>query len=282
MLKKLFFHTKMTWLRVILMALCCGVIPGLLMVPGFLEFSSLQQPGISYEFWVLMAMLIALNCDKALEAGLKTFVFFLISQPIIYLVQVPFSSMGWELFQYYPRWGILTLFTLPGGMLAWYTKKGNYLSALLLAGVCGLLCVQIPALVRQMLNHFPLGTLAVLFDVAEIVFFPLLLLKKRPRYLALGLCLLALVFGLWQDHSVNAGGQGTYSIELADAGPYTVLPDYEGSGASVEGNTLSIVVDYYAYVDIGLTDGEGNEFTVSFSSTQDGAEWDVPEPYRPE
>ena len=61
-----------------------------------------------------MAMYIILNCDSPLEAGKKTFIFFLISQPLIYLVQVPFSWLHWAIFVYYPTWGILTLFTFPG------------------------------------------------------------------------------------------------------------------------------------------------------------------------
>ncbi len=41
------------------------------------------------------------------------FFFFLISQPLIYLLQVPFSSMGFELFIYYKYWFIWTLLTIP-------------------------------------------------------------------------------------------------------------------------------------------------------------------------
>lgn len=38
-----------------------------------------------------------MNSKDPLDSALKTFVFFLISQPLVYLVQVSFSEMGWGL-----------------------------------------------------------------------------------------------------------------------------------------------------------------------------------------
>ena len=85
----------MSWKLVIILSVICGVIPGLLMVPEQLSGTSFQMPGISFEFWICAGLFISLNCNKPLDAGLKVFVFFLISQPLIYLVQVPFSLLGW-------------------------------------------------------------------------------------------------------------------------------------------------------------------------------------------
>lgn len=62
---------------------------------------------------VCVFLIIMANCQKPLESACKTFVFFLISQPLIYLLQVPFSSMGWGLFGYYWNWFIWTLLTFP-------------------------------------------------------------------------------------------------------------------------------------------------------------------------
>ena len=65
------------------------------MIPSFLADTSLQDPGIYLEAWFVLALFVILNCGSALEAGKKCFVFFLISQPLIYLVQVPFAFLGW-------------------------------------------------------------------------------------------------------------------------------------------------------------------------------------------
>ena len=188
-LEKLFFHTKMTWTRVLWAAVLCGVVVGALMIPPFLENTSLRQPGTTFEFWIRAALVIILNCEKPVEAGLKTFVFFLISQPIIYLVQVPFSWLHWGIFSYYPYWAKLTLLTLPGGMLAWYVRRGDILASLLLCAAEGLLCLVLPTYVRHVLRAFPEMLLAALFTAGEIVLLPTVLL--RPKWLRLAVIVLA-------------------------------------------------------------------------------------------
>ncbi len=48
---------------------------------------------------VLFALLIVSNCKSAREAGMKCLVFFLTSQPIIYLIELP--TLGWDKAMYY-------------------------------------------------------------------------------------------------------------------------------------------------------------------------------------
>ena len=180
-LRKVFYETDVTWKKVIVMALICGVVIGLLMCVPFLDGSSLQQPGVSFEFWILAAIFIILNSEKPLEAGLKTFVFFLISQPVIYLVQVPFSTLGWRLFMYYPRWAVFTVLTLPGGMIAWYVKKETTMSVLILTVANILLCISLPGFVMDMARKFPYHLLTVLFIAAEIIMFILIIFQKKDK-----------------------------------------------------------------------------------------------------
>lgn len=75
------------------------------------------------EAWIFFAVIIMANCKKPLESALKTFVFFLISQPLIYLFQVPFSWMGCELFKFYFYWFKVTLCTFPGAFIGWFITK---------------------------------------------------------------------------------------------------------------------------------------------------------------
>ena len=113
MLNKLFGGIRMTWSRLILFAVISGVITALIaiLVP---EGNSIRQVAVTFEVWIVLAIIIVVNCEKPLEAACKTFVFFLISQPLIYLIQVPFSSMGWKLFGYYTYWFCWTAATFPG------------------------------------------------------------------------------------------------------------------------------------------------------------------------
>ena len=69
---------------------------------------------------IFFAVIIMSNCKKPLESALKTFAFFLISQPLIYLLQVPFSPMGWGLFSYYPYWFYWTPATFPMAFVGWF------------------------------------------------------------------------------------------------------------------------------------------------------------------
>lgn len=60
---------------------------------------------------------------QPLICAAKVFVFFLISQPLIYLFQVPFSQDGRGLFRYYPFWFKWTIATIPMAFIGWYIKR---------------------------------------------------------------------------------------------------------------------------------------------------------------
>ena len=104
-MRKLFFRIKPTWGRVLLFAAVTSILTAaVLRIPG-LNDTSIAQLGVTLECWFLFALLIIMNCETPLEAGIKTFVFFLVGQPLIYLIQVPFYFDGWNIFRFYPRWG---------------------------------------------------------------------------------------------------------------------------------------------------------------------------------
>ena len=136
-MKKLFGNLKMSWLTVILFAVIIGIYTGVVMLISIFDETSFQDIGISYEWWVIFAVIIVVNCQKNWEAMLKCFVFFLISQPIIYAVEVIFGNeMTWQtaFYNYYLHtWLPATLLTIPGGFIAYYCKKQNWLGAIILA-----------------------------------------------------------------------------------------------------------------------------------------------------
>ena len=110
---KLFGGIDMKWWKVIVLAVASAVITFIFLVVPIFENTSFYNMGVTFEAWILLAVFIMANCKKPLESALKTFVFFLISQPLIYLFQVPFSNMGWGLFMYYRYWFYWTLLTFP-------------------------------------------------------------------------------------------------------------------------------------------------------------------------
>ncbi len=276
-LEALFSRTKMTWKTVLLLALGCGVAVGLLMVPQALVFTSLQQPGISFEFWIFMALLIILNCEKPWEAGVKTFVFFLISQPLIYLVQVPFSPWHWDLLRYYPRWGLITLLTLPGAALGWYVRKEKWYSVLLLAALNVILCLELPSSVRALAEGFPRYLLSTAFIVFELVFFTLLLFKnKKLRALSFALILVLLAGSVWETvwFERNATFITAAQIETGTA-PYELLAEPEGVQISVENSFVRVELKQHDYrtVEIRLRDAAGEIVEMTLDYSEEGTQW---------
>ncbi|MBR6097072.1 MAG: hypothetical protein IKP82_09095 [Oscillospiraceae bacterium] len=276
-LETLFLHTKMRWKTVLLLALGCGLAVGLLMVPEALASTSLQQPGISYEFWIFMALFILLNCEKPWEAGVKTFVFFLISQPLIYLVQVPFSPWHWDLLRYYPRWGLITLLTLPGAALGWYVRKEKWYSVLLLAVLNVILCLELPSSVRALAEGFPRYLLSTAFIVFELVFFTLLLFKnKKLRALSFALTLVLLAGSVWETvwFERNATFITAAQIETGTA-PYELLAEPEGVQISVENSFVRVELKQHDYrtVEIRLRDAAGEIVEMTLDYSEEGTRW---------
>ena len=118
------------------------------------------------------------NCRKPLESALKTFVFFLVSQPLIYLLQVPFSSVGWQIFNYYRTWFIWTLCTFPMAFIGWYITKRNWLGVLILAPVLAFLGMTAWQCGAECVRSFPRMLIAALFCVAQIVVYVLAFFPK--------------------------------------------------------------------------------------------------------
>ena len=193
MLKKIFGGLRATWPRVLIFAAAMGVVGALaaLLAP---DGSSLHEIAVRMEFWVLCAILIITNCPSPKEAALKTFVFFLISQPLIYLIQVPFNWLGWGIFRFYPYWLVITVLTLPGAFIGWYIRKDNLLSGLILSVMLSLLVWLGVGPLQYTLANFPGRLLSTLFCFGQIPLYVWGILRnRRARIAALAVSLAALL-----------------------------------------------------------------------------------------
>ena len=168
---KLFGGIEMTWLKVLLFAVGTAILTAIFLIVPLFRHTSFEQMGVTYEAWIFFAVIIMSNCKKPLESALKTFVFFLVSQPLIYLFQVPFSWQGWRLFAYYRTWFLLTIATFPAAWIGWYIRKKNWLSLLILAPVlCFLTMVYLSAF-RFTFAHFPYRLVTALFCLGQVVLY---------------------------------------------------------------------------------------------------------------
>lgn len=199
MLNRLFFNTKMTYKRVIIFAVVTAFFAALFLVLPFTVHTSLANLGTYLESWILFALIIILNCDKPIEASIKTFLFFLISQPLIYLLQVPFSYLGWQIFMFYPRWFIFTLLVFPGAYIAWYVKKDNVLSSIILSVATSILVIQGTDFLCSTLDHFPKNLLSCIFCYAlAYLLINKILNNKKNKTIAYIITGLALIFAIYR------------------------------------------------------------------------------------
>ena len=185
---------SLSWPKVIVFAFATAAVTALLNVIPFLKNTSFTDPATYPEVWILFALIIICRSEKWYEAVLKTFVFFLVSQPLIYLIEVPFSSLGFGLFMYYKRWFIITLLTIPGAAIAFLVKKGNILSSIILSVATSLVAMLLVVYVKSFIAHFPFHLLSAVFCGALIVYLIIVLLPgKRERIITSVITGLALI-----------------------------------------------------------------------------------------
>lgn len=214
-LEKLFGGIELTWKKLIISSVIIGVFVGLLMILP-LKDTAFQDIGVIFYWWVLFGVMIIMNSKSNLDAALKCFVFFLISQPIIYLVQVPFSTMGWGLFGYYKYWFIWTILTLPMGYIGYYMKKNDLLAAIILLPALVLVALEGSSAYAGLMEKPDLIVRAIstLFIIVVMAFG--VLKNKVYRYVELALiAILTVVLSVIGMNSSNVtAGSGFNSEEL--------------------------------------------------------------------
>ncbi len=195
-MKRLFGSIKMTWPRVILFALITGIYTGLVLMFDALEDTSFQDIGIGYEWWVIFAVIVVVNCKSNLDAMLKCFVFFLISQPVVFAVQIPFGKLTVEQsIYYYKTWFFETLLTLPGGWIAYYAKRQNLFGAAVLGIGNTIQLVMACAYACNAIADFPHHLLSAIVSVVSM-FIMSFCIQKKARCRAVSLCLPLVLVGV--------------------------------------------------------------------------------------
>lgn len=227
-MKKLFGGINMTWKRVILFAILCGVYTGVMALIPATKDTSFRDISISFEWWILFAILIIVNSKTPLDSALKVFVFFLISQPLVYLVQVPFSPDGFGLFRYYPAWFEWTLLTFPMAFVGHYMKRDKWWGLLILAPMLLFLGFHYLGFFGEAVHFFPNHLLSALFCAVTLIVYPMFIFRdKRIRIAGLILSILILiaasVYGVLDQRS------HTYDTSLLSSGGEICAVDYDDS-----------------------------------------------------
>ena len=160
----------MKWWHVIVFAIVAGVWTAVMNMIPITDGTSFRDIAVTFEWWLIFAFIIATNCEKSWESALKIFVFFLISQPLIFALEVIFGGLDVNLATYYltSNWGPKIIMTLPGGFIAFFIKKQNVLGAILLGlgnAIQALMGVSYLVLTIQ---NFPFHILSCLVSFASL------------------------------------------------------------------------------------------------------------------
>ena len=186
-----FGSLPMTWPVVCVSAAIIGVYVGVINQIPILYDTSFRDIAVSYEWWVLFAVLIVSNCKSAREAGMKCLVFFLISQPVIFLVELPSIGLDKVLYYYTKIWLPITLLTLPGGAIAFYAKKQNALGAVVLSIGNTVVALLGVSYLQKLCHSFPRHLLTVVSCAAIIAVLLMGMQQKwKTRFLSAATTLL--------------------------------------------------------------------------------------------
>ena len=271
-LNKVFFGIKPTWPKIVIFAVVAGVATGLIMMAPPLEGTFVRNIGETAEAWILFALIICANCEKPLEAALKTFVFFLISQPLVYLTMWPvYQSFPWH---YYYYWFLATIACFPAGAAANYAlKRGGIVGAIILAVPCALLAYMGAGFAESALRgaKSPDQLVAAVFCFAQIVAYVVVLEHgARNRAITGGLAAVAAVAYLV---IALVGGPGsTLSYSVSTPGNYTVsVADASIVSAEMQTNSdLLVSAKGYGSTVITLTAADGATITYDVTVANDG------------
>lgn len=215
--KRIVKYRRLLWQNCVIFLVIAGVYTGLINQVSFLTDTSFTDIAVSLECRIVFAIFIAVNCNKWWDAVLKCFVFFLISQPLVYLIEVPF--LGWNVFSYYTYWFCFTLLTIPGSFIAFWVTRKNILSSIILSVATGALVYLGIDYLNKSIYDFPHHILTVIFCFAAAIMLILILLPKRnTRLISFWITAVALLvviffhihqsdnnllFWTWQQHKLE-------------------------------------------------------------------------------
>ena len=274
-IKKLFGGIALTWPKVIIAAVIAGVYTAAMAILPAAHNTSFNTITVTFEVWILFGILIIMNSKSNTDAALKSFVFFLISQPLVYLIQVPFSQYGWALFGYYRYWFIWTVLCLPMGFIGYYMKKDKWWGYLILLPMILLTCYSYLAYFAEFLFSPPRYILISLFCIAAMILYPVFIFKNgkiRKAGAAIG-CVIVIIATV-----VCLLNRPVYSTELMSNGDeytfddtYTVYLEDEKYG-NVSIRYIDAFEDYALHADFKRA---GDTVLTMVSPSGEETEYDV-------
>ena len=178
-LKKIFGGVNLTWKKLIMFSVIAGIYTAIMAILPITNNTSFKDITINFEVWILFGIIIIMNSKSAKDSALKCFIFFLINQPLVYLLQVPFSSIGFGIFTYYKRWFIWTILTIPMGYIGYYMKNNKWWGILILTPILLLLGSHYYEYLRETMYNFPYHLLSTIFCLITLLLYSINIFSNK-------------------------------------------------------------------------------------------------------
>ena len=176
--KKLFGGIDLSWKKLIIFAIIAGAYTAVMAMLPIAKDTSFADITISFEVWILFGILIIMNSKSAKDSALKCFVFFLISQPLVYLIQDVINHSNLFL-TYYRFWIAWTIFTIPMGFIGYFMKKDKWWGLAILTPMLIFLGIHYSGFLGQTIYNFPYHLLSTLFCIITILLYPICIFNNK-------------------------------------------------------------------------------------------------------
>ena len=177
-MKRIFGELNITWIKLILFAVLAGVYTALMAMVPIVKDTSFSDLTVTLEVWILFGILIIMNSKSALDSGLKCFVFFLISQPLVYFIQDAVNNSHLFL-TYYRYWFIITLLTFPMGFIGHFMKKDKWWGLIILAPMIFLVGEEFGRYLAKTIFSFPRHLLTTIFCAVTMFIYPIAIFSEK-------------------------------------------------------------------------------------------------------
>ncbi len=177
-MKRFFGDINLTWPKVITMAIIMGIYTAIMAMLSVARDTSFSDLTVTFEVWIFFGIFIIMNSKSAKDSALKCFIFFLISQPLVYLIQDMIEHS--QLFNtYYKYWFIWTIATIPMGFIGYYMKKDKWWGLLILAPMLLLTGEEYAGYLSKTMFSFPRHLLTTIFCISVLIIYPWAIFKNK-------------------------------------------------------------------------------------------------------
>ena len=177
-MKKIFGGINLTWFKLIVMAIIAGVYTALMAMIPMVRDTSFSDLTVTFEVWIFLGIFIIMNSKSPIDSALKCFIFFLISQPLVYLVQdvVNHSNL---FITYYRFWFLWTIACIPMGFIGYYMKKDKWWGLLILIPMLLLTAEEGMGYLSETMFSFPRHLLTTIFCMSVLIIYPLAIFNNK-------------------------------------------------------------------------------------------------------